>query len=84
MAFKPKFHIQFCKAVASIILYVLLSTELKPRGDYLEHVFYLDHVIFTNMSHVYYMDKKIFILSHEYYLKCAFFTNQSRVYYLAQ
>ena len=55
MPFKPKFHIEFCKAVASIILYVLLSTELKPRGDYLEHVFYLDHVNFTDMSHVYYV-----------------------------
>ena len=33
------------------------SSELKPRGYYLEHVFYLDHVIFTNMSHVYYLDQ---------------------------
>ena len=33
---------------------VLFRAELKPRGYYLEHVFYLDHVIFTNMTHVYY------------------------------
>ena len=31
---------------------LLFSAELKPRGHYLEHVFYLDHVIFTNMSQV--------------------------------
>ena len=36
---------------------LLFSAELKPRGYYLEHVFYLDHVIFTNMSHVYYLDQ---------------------------
>ena len=40
------------------VMYALLfSAELKPRGYYLEHVFYLDHVIFTDMSHVYYLDQ---------------------------
>ena len=42
------------------IKYVLFSAELKPRGYYLELVFYLDHVIFSNMSHVYYLDQNIF------------------------
>ena len=36
---------------------LLFRAELKPRGYYLEHVFYLDHVILTNMSHVYYLDQ---------------------------
>ena len=36
---------------------ILFRAELKPRGYYLEHVFYLEHVIFTNMSHVYYLDQ---------------------------
>ena len=49
---------------------LLFSAELKPRGYYFEHVFYLDHVIFTNMSHVYYLDQLIFIMSHEYYSDC--------------
>ena len=40
--------------------HVLFSAELKPRGYYLELVFYLDHVIFSNMSHVYYLDQNIF------------------------
>ena len=40
-----------------IVAWLLFSAELKPRGYYLEHVFYLDHVIFTNMSHVYYLDQ---------------------------
>ena len=40
-----------------LILNLLFSAELKPRCYYLEHVFYLDHVIFTNMSHVYYLDQ---------------------------
>ena len=39
------------------IPHVLFRAELKPRGYYLEHVFYLEHVIFTNMSHVYYLDQ---------------------------
>ena len=40
-----------------VILLPLFGAELKPRGHYLEHVFYLDHVILTNMSHVYYLDQ---------------------------
>ena len=36
---------------------LIFSAELKPPGNYLEHGFYLDHVIFTNMSHVYYLDQ---------------------------
>ena len=36
---------------------VLFRAELKPRGYYLEHAFYLEHVIFTIMSHVYYLDQ---------------------------
>ena len=35
---------------------LLSGAELKPRGYYLEHVFYLD-VIFINMSHVVYLDQ---------------------------
>ena len=30
---------------------LIFGTELKPRGYYLEHVFYMDHD-FTNMTHV--------------------------------
>ena len=36
---------------------LLFSAELKPSDYYLEHVFYLDHGIFTNMSHVYCLDQ---------------------------
>ena len=36
-------------------MYVLFSAELKPRGYYLEHVLYLDLVIFTYIRHVYYL-----------------------------
>ena len=61
--------------------HLLFSAELKPRGYYLEHFFYLDHVIFTNMSHVYYLDQSFFIMSHEYYLDCVEFY-LSHVYYL--
>ena len=41
----------------------------------MEHFFYLDHVIFTNMSHVYYLYQLsiVFIMSHEYYLDCVEF-----------
>merc|ERR1712242_445238 len=60
-------------AASSSKCYVLFSAELKPRGYYLEHVFYLDHVIFTNMSRVFYLDQYIFIMSHEYYLDCVEF-----------
>ena len=52
---------------------LLFSAELKPSGHYLEHVFNLDHAIFTNMSHVYNLDQEIFIMSHEYYLECVKF-----------
>ena len=51
-------------------MHVLFSAELKPRGYYLEHAFDLDCVIFSNISHVYYLDQYIFIMSHEYYLDC--------------
>ena len=41
----------------SSLITLLFSAELKPRGYYLEHVFYLDHVIFTKTNHVYYLDQ---------------------------
>ena len=44
---------EFCQSLP----YLLISAEMNPRGYYLEDVFYLDHVIFTNMSHVYYLDQ---------------------------
>ena len=36
---------------------LLFGAELKPRGYYLEHVFYLDCAFPTNMSHEYYLDQ---------------------------
>ena len=42
--------------IQTTVFLLLFSAELKPCGYYLEHVFNLDHVIFTNMSHVYYLD----------------------------
>ena len=38
-------------------LHTLFSAELKPRGYYLEHIFKLDHVILTNLRHVYLLDQ---------------------------
>ena len=32
-----------CPGKDSSLLYILFSAELKPRGYYLDHVYYLDH-----------------------------------------
>ena len=41
---------------------LLFSAELKPHGYYLKHVFYLDHVNFTKMSHVYFLPSSIWFV----------------------
>ena len=53
---------EFAKAVGHYVCskILLFRAELKLRGYYLEHDFYLDRVIFTNMSHVYYLDQQFF------------------------
>ena len=50
---------EFAKAVGHYVCskILLFRAELKLRGYYLEHDFYLDRVIFTNMSHVYYLNQ---------------------------
>ena len=51
------FSLQWIISCSFKIIDVLFGAELKPRGYYLEHVFYLDCAFPTNMSHEYYLDQ---------------------------
>ena len=61
------------QSLPSVIEVVLFLAELKPCDYCLEHVFYLDFAIFSNMSHVHYLDQWIFIMIHVYCLDCVEF-----------
>ena len=43
-----------------VVIQLLFSAKLSTECGY-----YLDHANFTNMSYVYYLDQKIFIMSNE-------------------